>query len=107
MNLRTPERLLEALADVLPEFLQEWEAGEVPSTFHEVILRFTPFFGCRAKSFSPDELKRVGTLINDAVAEGGVIENAVSTCFLEHLRQIDAWRALKAYLSDRARRKSR
>jgi hypothetical protein len=103
----TPERLLDALAAIFPEFRGAWEVSEVPGTFHEVMLRFTPFFGSRARFASPEDLNRLGDLINKTVAQDGLIENAVATCLLEHLHQIDAWRAMKPYLSDLARQKSR
>jgi hypothetical protein len=103
----TPGRLLDALVAIFPEFRGEWETGETPDTFHQVMLGFTQFFGSRARSLSPEDLGRLGDLINKAVAQDGPLENAVATCLLEHLHQIDAWRAMKPHLSDLARRKSR
>jgi hypothetical protein len=103
----TPVRLLDALAAIFPAFRAEWEEGESPTTFHGVILRFTPFFGRHAGTLPPEALKTLGELVNAAVARGGLIENAFSTCLLEHLRQISAWRALEPYLSDLSKQRSR
>jgi hypothetical protein len=107
MDLDTPVKLLDALAAIFPEFRAEWEPDEVPATFHEVMLRFTPFFGPRATTVSPRELSRLGELISESVGRDGPLSNAVATCLLEHLHQVDAWRALKPHLSERARRQSR
>jgi hypothetical protein len=105
-DLSTPSGLLEDLAAIFPEFQDEWEPHEVPGTFHEVMLSFTSFFGTRASTSSQRELARLGELVNRCVATGGPLENAVATCFLEHLHQIRAWPILKPYLSDLARRLS-
>jgi hypothetical protein len=103
----SPVRLLDALVAIFPDFRAEWEPGGVPATFHEVMLRFTPFFGSRATAASPRELSQLGQLINTSVTGEGPLSNAVATCLLEHLHQIGAWRALKPHLSERARHESR
>jgi hypothetical protein len=100
-------QLLDALVAIFPEFLAEWEPDEVPASFHEVMLRFTPFFGSRATTASPRELGRLGDLINESVARDGALSNAVATCLLEHLHQVGAWRALRPHLSERATRQAR
>ena len=102
-----PSRLLDALAAIFPGFRREWEPDEVPGTHHEVMLRFTPFFGIRALTSSSQELARLGKLINESIASGGPLGNAVATCFLEHLHQVHAWAILKPHLSDLARSQSR
>jgi hypothetical protein len=106
-DVDTAARLLDALVAIFPAFRAEWEPGEDPTTFHEVILRFTPFFGPQATTAAPRELGRLGELINACVTSDGPLSNAVATCLLEHLHQIGAWRALKAHLSEQARRLSR
>src|ERR1044072_549721 len=50
--------------------------------------------------------RRFGDWISKAVAVDGHIENAVSTCFLEHTRQVKINRVLAPYLSPVAKAKS-
>jgi hypothetical protein len=103
----TPDQLLEALATLFPGFRDEWESGEVAHSFHGVMLRFTPYFGKAASLARADDLAGLAALIDRAVAVEGPLENAVATCFLEHLGQVGAWRLLRPHLSDPARDKTR
>lgn len=98
----TPEQLLDALTAIFPSFRGEWESGEVPHSFHGVMLRFTLYFG----SASAADLASLGALVDLAIAVDGPLENAVATCFLERLRQVDAWLAFRPHLSEAARLKS-
>lgn len=103
MPLETPADLLAALGAICPGLHGEWEAGEEPASFHDVMRRFTDVFGSEAARLAPRELARVGAVLSEAVQRGGELENAVSTCLLEHLHQIRAWKAIKPYLSEAAR----
>lgn len=95
----TPEQLLDALVGIVPIFRDEWEADESPESVHGVMLRFTVFFGIHASSSTPGELRRLGDMINRAVASGGLLANAMETCFLEQLHQIRARKTLRPYLA--------
>ena len=55
---------------------------------------FAVFFGRHADSSSERQLQRLCEFVVRAVADGSVLENAVSTCFLEHTRQIKVNRVL-------------
>jgi hypothetical protein len=79
---------------------------DFPSTFHSVLTEFTVFFGAELASFSEEQLRRFGALVNAAVAEDGPLENAFGTCLLEHLRQTQAYNVFSPYLSELARRKT-
>jgi hypothetical protein len=57
--------------------------------------------------FTERQLRRFGDWISKAVAVDGDIENAVSTCFIEHTRQVKINRVLAPYLSPVAKAKSR
>jgi hypothetical protein len=103
----TPDELLDALGAMFPDFSAEWEQDERPTSFHGVLIRFTPFFGSVARTSPPHALRRLGNLINAAVAAGGPLENAMSTCLLEHLHQVGAWKMLQPYLSDPTKRRTR
>jgi hypothetical protein len=74
-----------------------------PETFHRVMLEFTYSFGKAANSLSSAQLRQIGNLVNEAVDHSDDLENAVATCFLEHLHQIHARKVLWPYLSKKAR----
>lgn len=76
---------------------------EEPETFHRVMREFTYSFGKAACSLSSAELRQIGNLVNETVDQSDDLENAVVTCFLEHLHQIHARKILWPYLSKKAR----
>ena len=94
----TPQHLLDALIAIFPQFRQDWEDDETPDTFHHVMIRFSSFLSPTKHAACPRTLRQLGSLINQAVAAGGVLENAASTCLLEHLRQIGFWTVLFGFL---------
>ena len=100
------EELLTSLFVIFPSFQAEWladrEGEEWPNTsLHSVYLSFLPYVS--GTNASPEQVKRLAALINGAVSAGGDSENAVSTCFLEHLGQVDMLRPLRPLLSPEAR----
>jgi hypothetical protein len=96
----SPRELLSLLGSIYPDFVadaQRDSASEFqaePISFHGLMSEFAAFFGRHADSSSDRQLQRLCEFVVRAVAHGGVIENAVSTCFLEHTRQIKVNRAL-------------
>jgi len=48
-------------------------------------------------------MKYFAAIINKAVEDGGNLENAFGTCFLEHLEQIKAREPLVSFLSKAAK----
>jgi hypothetical protein len=100
------EELLASLFAIFPAFQAEWLAdceGEEWSSasLHSVYLSFLPYVS--GANASPEQLKRLAALLNDAVSAGGDSENAVSTCFLEHVGQVGMLQALRPLLSREAR----
>ncbi len=67
---------------------------------------FAEYFGAEGGAASERQLQALGGLINEAVAVDDELENAVSTCMLEHLRQIKAYKILSPYLSPKAKQKT-
>jgi hypothetical protein len=53
-----------------------------------VMQEFLMHFAKKHSFFTERQLRRFGDWISKAVAVDGDIENAVSTCFLEHTRQV-------------------
>lgn len=103
-----PLELKKWLIEIFPSFQDEWDEDDtdVDLTLHGVCLRFTPYFGCVNNDLSENQLKKLGDFINSAVQQNDLLENAVSTCFLEHLHQISSFKILKAYLNKVARDKT-
>ncbi len=73
---------------------------------HCILRGFMDFFSSAQNEGSEHQLKALGHLINEAVAMDDVLENAVSTSMLEHLRQIEAYKALSPYLSPKAKERT-
>jgi len=91
---QSPEQLLEELFAIFPQYRARYPGpihDDAP-TFHSVLMAFTPFFGGEAASLSEAQLCSFGALVSAAIAAGGPLENAFSTCLLEHLRQVRASR---------------
>jgi len=105
---QTPEQLLEVLCGMFPDFRQ-YHGREVEAatpTYHSVLRVFTCFFGTGRTAFSENQMRALAELVNGAVTEGGLLENAIGTCMLEHLRQIGCERILRPHLSKLARQKT-
>jgi hypothetical protein len=110
MDPQSQDELLKALFAIFPPFRAEWladqEGGEWSGdSLHSVYQSFLPY----VSRFSPaqDQIQRLADLVNDAVAAGGDSENAVSTCFLEHLGQVGLLRPLRSLLSAESRTRLR
>ena len=64
------------------------------------------FFSSARKNSSERQLKALGRLINEVVAKDDTLENAFSSCLLEHLRQIDEYKSLAPYISPKAKERT-
>ena len=101
-----PQDLYASLKAIFPDFGSEDFLHDVATSdhgLHTVMRYFTEYFGAEQSHASEKQLVALGGLIDEAVAVDDVLENAVSTCMLEHLRQIDAYKALSPHLSRRAK----
>jgi hypothetical protein len=70
------------------------------------MLPFAEYFGVARDTLSERQLRNLGRLLNEAVAVDDDLENAVSTCFLEHLRQTGSYKSLAPFLSKQAKDKT-
>ena len=75
-------------------------------THHRVMQEFLMYFSKNHSSFTERQLRRFGDWVSKAVSVDSDLENAVSTCFLEHMRQVKINRMLAPYLSPVAKVKS-
>jgi hypothetical protein len=114
-----PQETLSQLCDIFPSFQATWTDEGAPPvdtlvdgvfyewTHHAVMRAFLEFFAKNHDAFSETQFRAVGDWINRAVSGEDDLESAVSTCFLEHVRQVGVNRVLWPYLSSAAKRKSR
>jgi len=108
-----PAQLMAALQAIFPQFDQsdhhfrdEVEKAEGFETYGYVMYLFTEFFTTTPSGFSDRQYRALGYLLNASVTDDDDLEAAVSTGFLEHLRQIDGYRVLSPYLSKKAKQKT-
>ncbi len=74
-------------------------------THHAILRNFLEYFAMNHESFTANQLRAFGEWINGAFSVDHDLENAVSTCFLEHARQVRIDRVLRPYLSSKAKDK--
>ena len=110
----TALELWEFLSSAIPSFrdaatgeeIEYWERDPLAS-FHSVMMAFTDHFGESQANFSRKQIERLSEFINSSVEFDDKLENAVSTCLLEHLRQIEGYTTLAPFLSARAKMKTK
>ena len=110
--VRPPEpiQLLRSLKGIFPQFGDEEVVADLQGAFgtglHCVMRHFTDYFSETHSQSTERQLSALGRLLDDAVTVDDNLENAVATCLLEHLRQINAYKLLSPYLSQRAKEKT-
>lgn len=80
---------------IAPEIDEDASYGR-EITFHTLMFDFTPFFGRNINAFSEKQMRGFAELVNLAIQVPGPLENAMSTGFLEHTKQIHVNRELNA-----------
>jgi hypothetical protein len=112
-----PQDTLSQLCEMFPAFKAEWDKEEAPPedglvegvyyewSHHAVLSAFLVYFARTHPSFSEKQLRHFGDWVDRAVSIDDDLENAVSTCFLEHTRQRRINRVLAPYLARRAKDK--
>ena len=112
MKVSNPDELVSFLIELFPLFGSQWRE-EVEShedsaeyighrakiTFHQVLQTFAPYSAKYLESLSPRQLDRFCDFINEACENGGDLENAISTCLLEHASQLGIRKMLKPKLA--------
>lgn len=112
---RRPQNALRELCELFPGFENWWNEEETEDalvdgvhrdlTHHHLMMEFLDFFAKHHRSFTEKQLRSFGAWVSSAVSVGDDLENAVSTCFLEHSRQAGIDRVLAPYLSRQAKGK--
>jgi hypothetical protein len=109
MNFQKSSDVLHSVISIFPEFQSEWENENAyikedgSYSVHSVYMVLLEFLSCKKSNNSEKQLKQLATLINSAVAAGGNSENAISTCFLEHVNQVGLDSVLKPLLDREAK----
>ncbi len=102
--INTPEELLQSLKDIFPKYVFERnEYDTINLSYHSLLNDFIYFYGKNSTTFTERQLRNFAEVINSAVDAGGTLENAFSTCFLEHLEQIKCRKPLLSFLSAASR----
>jgi hypothetical protein len=106
MAYSSPQELREDLAKLCPAFASDEDAMEATS-FHQLVMAFTPYLKDVLKAESPRKSRAFGALVNRMVDGGGSQQNAIETCLLEHASQIGCAKLLKPHLSAAAKKELR
>ena len=111
---QTARELWANLTRVFPRFTDDVTADDLKNredegtaSLHSVMGPFAQYFGADQSSFSERQLQELARLVNEAVRIDDDLENAMATCFLEHLRQIGGYKLLAPRLSREAKRRTR
>ena len=107
----TPEGMLQQLQELLPGFDHSWEDEDqwpgLGRSFHAVSGGLTDYFKVHCPSLTQRQLAAFAVWINGMVESGGRLENAVSTCFLEHSDQLGFYKVLAPHLTALAKASAR
>ena len=113
MIINTPADLVCVISEILPDFSEEWDNGEAfcyengDFSFHSVFMTLGPVSFQLLSNVDVKVIKKFCKLVNRAVEQGGDLENAISTCFLEHASQIGVRKLIAPYLSKETKRELR
>lgn len=105
-SIDTPRELADALVGLFPSFSAELDEEDI-ATFHHVFFLLAPNLSHYLGSASEKALDTFCGYINSFVEAGGVKENAVSTCLLEHASQIGVLNLVRSGLSAAAKKELR
>jgi hypothetical protein len=102
------DELLDRLRRMFPAFdVSPPDEFEDALSLHRVMREFLGWFAADARSCEPAVLAQLGRFLDEMVAIDDALENAVVTCFLEHLRQVRVNRVLAPYLAQATKQKMR
>jgi len=103
-----PDRLRARLVELCPRYQPPPpEEHDDELGMHSVMADFLVWFGRYGRELDARALQRIASFLDEAVVLNDNLENAVSTCFLEHLRQVQGHQALAPYLSRSVKSKLR
>jgi hypothetical protein len=98
MDAPRPQETLRDLCEMFPSFEEWWKDEQAPPedglvdgvyykwTHHRVMFEFLEYFGQEPRVLYRETAQTVW--LNAAVSSDSELENAISTCFLEHMHQV-------------------
>jgi hypothetical protein len=105
-TIDSPAALASVLTELFPPFASELEDEEITS-YHQVVQRLAPVLTGFLQERPKKATEEFCSLVNEMVAAGGEMENAISTCLLEHASQIRVRNVIRPYLSVAAKHELR
>ena len=108
ITINKPCEPVDHLVSIFPAFGQELDEGEAfgydgDYTYHTVFLALGPQSFKLLSEASDEQIRKLCSLLNYLFSNGGVFENAVTTCFLEHASQLSVRNIIKPHLSKGAK----
>ena len=113
---RDPSDALRELCTIAPGFKSWWDEEEAEDrmvdgvhsdlTHHRLMIEFLDFFAKQHASFTAQQLRSLGTWVNQAVVVQDELGTAVATSFLQHSREVHVNKVLAPYLSAQAKGRS-
>lgn len=104
MENRNLEEVKIILTEIFPSYAEQLAEDEKYDeewgyTLHSLFRDFIYYFSKNIDGFSEKQLNKFAAFVNEAVEKDDDLENAISTCFLEHLYQVNIVKPLKPLLS--------
>lgn len=100
----SPQELASRLSELFSawnwEELEPQFPGDTPTNYHAILMDFAPHARTVMEAAEPTVIRRFARLVNQAIRQGGELENAMTTCFLEHASQLKVRTILRPHLSE-------
>ena len=111
-NVDEPKDLVAFLGKLFPEFEPVWREAaasdaetaahighHVGLSYHRVLQVFAPVSAKLLNDAPPRTLQEFCNFLNESVTQSGDLENAISTCLLEHASQVGIRGIVSPFLS--------
>ena len=105
-DIACPSALAERLIELFPSFAAELEAEDIEN-YHQVIQRLSPVITGYLQTSPERTIREFCEVVNAMADSGGVKENAISTCLLEHASQLKLRKIIRSYLGAAAKQELR
>ncbi len=107
-TVNSPPELVKRLIEIFPAFAGDWDQGEGfgyskgEYSYHSVFLTLGPKSLKLLSEATRKQMQEFCALIDYSVERGSDLENAASTCFLEHASQLGVRKLIQPFLSRKA-----
>lgn len=103
----SPVELILELQRVFPDFRVATEGHDEmynPISLHTVMMDFAYWIGISLPTATQKQVEDLGGWLDSAVESGGNLENAVSTCLLEHAFRLNIEKRLRPHINAATKR---